>query len=72
MVEWNCLHISRTSVQMMRIQGWFAVLIVFVLLKAHLLMASTATIFTTIDGGSHSETNASTAYWANVKQMIAI
>lgn len=37
-----------------------------------LLMANIATIFTTTTGGSHSDTNASTAYWANDRQMMAI
>ena len=35
-------------------------------------IATNATILTTAIGGSHSCTNASTAYWANDKQMIAI
>lgn len=37
-----------------------------------LTIASIATIFTTLNGGSHSATKASTAYWANERQMIAI
>ena len=39
---------------------------------AHLPIARIATIFTTLSGGSHSDTNASTAYCANDRQMIAI
>lgn len=35
-------------------------------------MASTATIFVTEGGGSHSWTNASTVYLAKLKQIIAI
>jgi hypothetical protein len=35
-------------------------------------MASSATILTTMLGGLHSDTNASTAYWANDRQMMAI
>lgn len=35
-------------------------------------IANSATILTTIAGGSHSLTNASTAYWANDRQIIAI
>lgn len=46
--------------------------IVFHGMDNSLLMASIATILTTIVGGSHSDTNASTAYWANDRQMIAI
>uniref|UniRef100_A0A182J8M1 Uncharacterized protein n=1 Tax=Anopheles atroparvus TaxID=41427 RepID=A0A182J8M1_ANOAO len=38
----------------------------------HLPIARIATIFTTPSGGSHSDTNASTAYCANDRQMIAI
>ena len=34
--------------------------------------ASRATIFTTISGGSHSVTKASTAYFPKLRQMIAI
>lgn len=34
--------------------------------------ASNATIFTTISGGSHSLTKASTAYFPKLKQIIAI
>lgn len=44
----------------MQIEGWY------------IPTANNATILTTINGGSHSETNASTAYCANDKQMIAI
>jgi hypothetical protein len=40
--------------------------------RKYLPIANKATIFTTTDGGSHSETNASTAYWANDKQIMAI
>lgn len=35
-------------------------------------MASKATIFTTDSGGSHSVTNASTAYFPKLRQIIAI
>lgn len=35
-------------------------------------IANRATIFTIIIGGSHSETKASTAYWANERHIIAI
>lgn len=35
-------------------------------------IANKPTIFTTIMGGSHSVTNASTAYCANDRQMMAI
>lgn len=35
-------------------------------------MATKATILTTPRGGSQSVTNASTAYWANDKHIIAI
>lgn len=38
----------------------------------NLLIANIATILTMATGGSHSETNASTAYWANERQIIAI
>lgn len=41
-------------------------------LKSILPIASSATILTIITGGSHSDTNASTAYWANDKHIIAI
>lgn len=37
-----------------------------------ILIANMATILTTATGGSHSDTNASTAYWANERQIIAI
>uniref|UniRef100_A0A182LSU8 Uncharacterized protein n=1 Tax=Anopheles culicifacies TaxID=139723 RepID=A0A182LSU8_9DIPT len=43
-----------------------------VLSAAHLPIARIATIFTTLSGGSHSDTNASTAYCANDRHMIAI
>lgn len=35
-------------------------------------MASRATIFTTISGGSHSVTKASTAYFPKLRQIMAI
>lgn len=35
-------------------------------------IANRATILTTISGGSHSVTNASTAYFPKLKQIIAI
>ena len=35
-------------------------------------IARSPTILTTMLGGSHSDTNASTAYWANERQMMAI
>lgn len=35
-------------------------------------IANIATIFTTVNGGSHSATKASTAYCANDRQMMAI
>lgn len=40
----------------------------------HLIIpiAKIATILTAIGGGLHSDTNASTAYWANERQMMAI
>lgn len=41
-------------------------------LVVYLPIATNATILTTDIGGSHSETNASTAYCANERQIIAI
>lgn len=38
----------------------------------NLPIAKIATILTTDDGGSHSDTKASTAYWAKDKHIIAI
>lgn len=38
----------------------------------NLPIASRATIFTTISGGSHSATNASTKYLPKLRQMMAI
>lgn len=48
-------------------------LFAFYLKKKNLLpIASRATILTTISEGSHSVTNASTAYFPKLRQMIAI
>lgn len=45
---------------------------VFLCVPINLPIANNATILTTDIGGSHSDTNASTAYCANERQIMAI
>lgn len=45
---------------------------IIVAIVTYLPIANKATIFTTISGGSHSLTNASTKYFPKLRQIIAI